>query len=92
MESDPLNRWMIAASGDLAGWGEWPLKQIGLKAEARYDWHITADKPILRLLLPVLAPVFAWNHHWAMAKTEAGLQRELVRRRRAAVKESSENS
>ena len=52
------------------------------KFEARVsDNHVTADKPILRLLSPLLAPVFAWNHRWAMAKGEAGLRREVIRRR-----------
>ncbi len=81
VESNAPARWRIAASGDLAGWGEWRLTQQGPVVEARYDWHVTADKPILRLLSPLLAPVFAWNHRWAMAKGEAGLRQELVRRR-----------
>jgi hypothetical protein len=81
VESDAPTRWLIAASGDLTGWGEWMLKQNGSMVEARYDWHVTADKPILRALSPLLAPVFAWNHRWAMAKGEAGLRRELIRRR-----------
>lgn len=81
VESDMPNRWKITATGDLTGWGEWTLLQSGPMVEARYDWHVTADKPILRLLSPLLAPVFAWNHRWAMAKGEAGLRRELVRRR-----------
>ena len=81
VESDSPKRWLIAASGDLTGWGEWRLAENGKTVEARYEWHVTADKPILRVLSPVLAPVFAWNHRWAMAKGETGLQRELVRRR-----------
>lgn len=81
VESDSPTRWKLAASGDLTGWGEWRLSQHGPIVEACYDWHVTADKPILRILSPVLAPVFAWNHRWAMAKGEAGLKRELLRRR-----------
>ena len=81
VESDVPTRWLIAASGDLTGWGEWKLTQNRPFVEARCDWHVTADKPILRLLSPLLAPVFAWNHRLAMAKGEAGLRRELVRRR-----------
>jgi Polyketide cyclase / dehydrase and lipid transport len=87
VESDMPHRWRITASGDLTGWGEWRITENGPMVEARYDWHVTADKPILRLLSPLLAPVFAWNHRWAMAKGEAGLRRELVRRRAVAQQE-----
>lgn len=84
VQSGAPTRWRIEASGDLTGWGEWRLVQNGPVVEARYDWHVTADKPILKLLAPLLAPVFAWNHRWAMAKGEAGLQLELVQRRAIA--------
>lgn len=84
VESDAPARWRIAASGDLTGWGEWRLTPKGRVVEALYEWHVTADKPILRLLSPLLAPVFAWNHRWAMAKGEAGLRGELARRRAVA--------
>lgn len=92
VESAMPDRWKITATGDLTGWGEWILTQNGPVVDARYDWHVTADKPILRLLSPLLAPVFAWNHRWAMAKGEEGMRRELVRRRASTAKEFSENS
>lgn len=81
VESAIPHRWKITATGDLTGWGEWTLTQNGPMVDARYDWHVAADQPILRLLSPLLAPVFAWNHRWAVAKGEAGLRRELARRR-----------
>lgn len=81
VESAIPHRWKITATGDLTGWGEWTLTQNGPMVDARYDWHVAADKPILRLLSPLLAPVFAWNHRWAMAKGEEGLRRGLARRR-----------
>ena len=78
-EADLPHRWVIAASGDLNGRGEWRLTQNGPTAEIVYDWSVTADRPLFRVLSPVLAPVFAWNHRWAMAKGEQGLRRELAR-------------
>ena len=81
IESDAPTRWLIAASGELTGWGEWMLKQNGSLVDARDDWPVTTDMPILRALSPLLAPVFAWNHHWVMAQGKAGLQQELVRRK-----------
>jgi len=58
----------------------WTLVQEGGDVLATYDWRVRAAKPWLRRLSPVLRPVFAWNHRWAMAKGEAGLRRDLARR------------
>jgi hypothetical protein len=69
----------IEAWGDLTGIGAWTLVQDGADVLATYDWRVRAEKPWLRRLSPVLAPLFAWNHRWAMAKGEAGLRRELER-------------
>jgi hypothetical protein len=81
------SRWphgaTIEAWGDLAGRGVWTLVQEGSDVLATYDWQVRADKPWLRRLSPMLKPLFAWNHRWAMAKGEAGLRRELDRRREA---------
>ena len=71
----------IEASGDLTGHGVWTLEQAGREVLLTYRWQVSADKPWLRRLSPLLQPLFAWNHHWAMARGEAGLRRELRRRR-----------
>ena len=75
--------WTIAATGDLAGRGTWTLAQSGDLAAIEYDWRIDVEKPLLKPLTPLLKPVFAANHRWAMARGLEGLQRELVRRRAA---------
>jgi hypothetical protein len=72
--------WQIAATGDLTGQGVWRLEQQGDVALVIYDWRVAADRPLFRRLAPVMRPLFAWNHRWAMAKGEAALKRELVRR------------
>jgi hypothetical protein len=79
VESDRPHRWVIEASGDLNGRGEWRLTQHGPLTDAVYDWRVTADRPLFRILSPILAPLFAWNHRWAMKKGEEGLKRELAR-------------
>ncbi len=81
VESHAPHSWTISASGDLEGQGVWTLTQNGLVAEVEYDWRVNAEKPLLKLLSPLLAPVFAWNHRWAMARGEEGLRREIVHRR-----------
>ena len=72
--------WTVEATGDLVGRGIWTLTQTGDAAEVSYDWSVSSD----RLLFRLLAPFFRWlmisNHKWAMAKGEAGLEAELARR------------
>lgn len=81
VESRGPHGWTIEARGDLEGRGVWRLTQDGPVAGIEYDWQVKAERPILKFLSPILAPLFAWNHRWAMAKGEAGLRREVVRRR-----------
>lgn len=75
--------WVIEATGDLAGRGQWVLTQKGDKAHVHYDWHVVVEKPLLKLFAPLLKPVFAANHRWAMAKGCTGLAAEISRRRRS---------
>ncbi len=84
VEADRPHGFAIAATGDLVGRGVWRLSQEGSVTTARYDWRVSAEKPLLRRLSPLLAPLFAWNHRWAMARGEAGIRREIARRRSAA--------
>ncbi len=71
----------IEASGDFDGRGDWYFTQQGPETIVRYDWNIRAEKPLLRYLSPVLKPIFAANHHWAMAQGQRSLELELARRR-----------
>ena len=80
-ESRSPHGWSIAVTGDLEGRGIWTLAQSGPMAVIDYDWRVLAEKPVLRALSPILSPVFAWNHRWAMARGLDGLKREVIRRR-----------
>lgn len=80
-EDQRPHRWVISATGDLTGQGVWTLRQDGPWAVINYDWQVSADRPLFRRLAPLLSLVFAWNHRWAMVRGEAGLRRELIRRR-----------
>jgi quercetin dioxygenase-like cupin family protein/uncharacterized protein YndB with AHSA1/START domain len=68
--------------GDLCGRGIWTLTPRGLGTHVHFDWRVNADKPILRVLTPVLKPLFRWNHNWAIARAMEGL--EPWARRRAS--------
>jgi len=71
----------IEAFGDFVGRGEWTFVQDGPVVKVTYDWNIAAEKPLLKLLSPVLRPVFEANHRWAMSQGETSLKLELARRR-----------
>jgi uncharacterized protein YndB with AHSA1/START domain/mannose-6-phosphate isomerase-like protein (cupin superfamily) len=61
--------------GDLRGHGKWTLtERPGGGTHVRFDWQVFADKPVLRLLTPILRPAFRWNHAWAIARAREGLE------------------
>lgn len=71
----------LEAFGDFVGRGNWVFSQDGEETGIVYDWRITAEKPLLRFFSPILKPVFAANHRWAMTRGEESLKIELARRR-----------
>jgi hypothetical protein len=71
----------LVAEGDFVGRGIWTFTQDGDMVDVEYDWKISAQKPLLKLLSPLMKPLFAANHRWAMEKGEASLKLELARRR-----------
>lgn len=83
-EADLPRRWRLSATGDLTGEGEWRLLPEGTSTRVTYDWRVSADRPLFRLLSPLFGWLLAWNHRWAMARGEAGLRREVARRKAAA--------
>jgi mannose-6-phosphate isomerase-like protein (cupin superfamily)/uncharacterized protein YndB with AHSA1/START domain len=67
---------VIAAEvdGDLRGVGEWTLTETATGTHVRFDWRVHADRKLLRILTPVLRPAFRWNHAWAIARAQEGLE------------------
>ncbi len=78
---DPPYQVVADVVGDLSGRGLWTLTETGDGTHVRFDWSVFADKPLLRVLTPVLRPAFRWNHAWAIARAREGL--EPAARRRA---------
>lgn len=70
----------LQASGDFDGRGIWTFVQDGPWVNITYDWRISAEKPLLRYFSFLIKPIFAANHHWAMAKGEESLRLEIARR------------
>jgi len=61
--------------GDLRGRGLWTLTaRDGGGTHVRFDWRVHADRTILRVLTPLLRPLFRWNHAWAIARAREGLE------------------
>lgn len=82
METNFPTGFSISAIGDFVGQGVWTFRDAGAgKCEVTYDWKISAEKPLLKLLTPLLRPIFTANHHWAMRKGEESLRLELLRRK-----------
>jgi len=80
-ESRAPRGFSIEATGDLAGEGRWTFEESGAWTVVSYDWRVRAEKPLLRVLSPLLRPVLAANHRWAMRRGEESLALELLRRR-----------
>jgi uncharacterized protein YndB with AHSA1/START domain/quercetin dioxygenase-like cupin family protein len=67
---------LVAADvvGDLRGRGVWTLTPRDGGTDVQFDWRVYADKPIVKTLTPVLRPLFRWNHTWAIARAQEGLE------------------
>jgi uncharacterized protein YndB with AHSA1/START domain len=71
---DRPNRFEVKVDGDLRGRGIWTLTPRDGKTHVRWDWVVFADRPLLRVLTPVLRPLFRWNHSWAVAGAQESLE------------------
>ncbi len=77
----PPDRLAFEAAGDFDGRGVWSFVQDGDFVNITFDWKLSANKPLLRYLTPVLRRVFEANHRWAMQQGEISLREELIRYR-----------
>jgi uncharacterized protein YndB with AHSA1/START domain len=71
---DPPRLVIAEVDGDLRGRGMWILTPSAVGTHVRFDWQVHADRKLLRVLTPVLRPVFRWNHNWAIARATEGLE------------------
>jgi uncharacterized protein YndB with AHSA1/START domain len=74
VEFDPPRRITAEVDGDLRGRGTWTLTPTPSGTYVRFDWQVHADRRLLRVLTPVLRPVFRWNHNWSIARAMEGLE------------------
>ena len=71
---DPPRTITADVDGDLRGRGTWTLTPAAGGTHVRFDWQVYADRRLLRVLTPVLRPLFRWNHNWAIARAMEGLE------------------
>lgn len=73
---EPPTLHEVDVTGDLRGRGTWTLspEKDAIGTHVRFDWHVFADRPLLRTLTPLLRPAFRWNHAWAIARAREGLE------------------
>ncbi len=64
----------VEVVGDLTGHGAWTLTPADGRVHVRFDWRVVADRPLLRVLTPVLRPLFRWNHNWSIKRAIEGLE------------------
>jgi uncharacterized protein YndB with AHSA1/START domain/quercetin dioxygenase-like cupin family protein len=76
---DPPRTVIADVDGDLRGRGTWTLTPTSRGTHVRFDWQVHADRNLLRVLTPVLRPIFRWNHNWAIARAKEGLERYAQR-------------
>jgi uncharacterized protein YndB with AHSA1/START domain len=68
------NSFAVEVVGDLTGTGLWKLTPRDGGVHVHFDWRANADRPLLRILTPVLRPIFRWNHNWSIARAREGLE------------------
>jgi hypothetical protein len=83
VDSRHPNGYSIEARGDMVGTGVWTFEPDGDSTRVTYEWRVRTEKPLLRLLSPILKPLFKSNHDRVMADGERALRAELERRRAA---------
>jgi uncharacterized protein YndB with AHSA1/START domain len=68
------DRFEVDVVGDLRGHGIWTLTPRDGKVHVHFDWRVYADRTLLRVLTPVLRPLFRWNHNVAIKAAMRNLE------------------
>ena len=74
VRAEPPREFEVDVVGDLRGRGVWTLTPRDGSTHVHFDWRVFADRRLLRVLTPVLRPVFRWNHNWSIQRAIEGLE------------------
>lgn len=77
-ELDPGRAVAVRTYGDFDGRWRAVLSPSGTGTHVDLTWDVIVERPILKVLSPLLRPLFAWNHRWTTPRGEAGLRRYLA--------------
>ncbi|MDX8516030.1 SRPBCC family protein [Mesorhizobium captivum] len=77
-ELEPSRLVVVKTFGDFDGLWRAELFPSGTGTHVKLTWQVIVERPILKLLAPLLRPAFAWNHRWTTPRGEAGLRRYLA--------------
>lgn len=80
LEADEPTRLVSQISGDFEGQGIWTLTPVEGGTRAVLEWQVDVHKPLVRHLTPLMRPLFAWNHRWAMDRGRESILAELAAR------------
>jgi hypothetical protein len=83
VEAVAPTRLVSLISGDFEGTGTWSIDAVDGGTRAVLEWSIDVRKPLVRHLTPILRPVFAWNHRWAMERGRERITALLSARKRS---------
>jgi hypothetical protein len=78
VEADRPRRLVSHIRGDFEGEGIWTLTESEGGTRAVLEWRVEVRKPLVRHLTPLLRPLFAWNHRWAMRRGQEAITRLLA--------------
>jgi uncharacterized protein YndB with AHSA1/START domain len=81
VEVVPGERLVVKTTGDFDGRWTAELSPRGDGTHVALTWEVQVERPLLKLMAPVLRPAFAWNHRWTTPRGEAGLRRYLAQGR-----------
>ncbi len=88
VEADAPRRLVSRIHGDFEGEGIWTLTPVEGGTRVVLDWRVDVRKPLVRHLTPLLRPLFAWNHRWAMRRGQERIVVELGAARSADSREA----
>ncbi|MFL5822114.1 MAG: SRPBCC family protein [Solirubrobacteraceae bacterium] len=71
---DAPHRFEVEVTGDLRGHGTWMLTPSEAGVHVTFDWRVHADRTLIRVLTPILRPLFRWNHNVAIQAAMRGLE------------------
>lgn len=77
VEAQAPTRLVSRIRGDFEGEGIWTLSETAGGTRAVLEWRVAVRKPLVRRLTPLLRPLFAWNHRWAMRRGQERIVERL---------------